>query len=79
MDTDLEILQIQKWGGIVKKITGMLIHVLYVSTNKNETNIQFYKAMCFQSYKDLFDGSGTGPGEKTLEDKFFEQEVNTGT
>lgn len=27
-------------------------------------------------YKELFEGSGTGPGEKTLEDKFFEQEVN---
>lgn len=29
-----------------------------------------------QNYKDLFDGSGNGPGEKTLEDKFFEQEVD---
>lgn len=24
----------------------------------------------------LFDGAGTNPGEKTLEDKFFEHEVN---
>ena len=29
----------------------------------------------FQEYKKLFDGAGTNPGEKTLEDKFFEYEV----
>ena len=28
-----------------------------------------------QEYKKLFDGAGTNPGEKTLEDKFFEYEV----
>lgn len=29
-----------------------------------------------QDYKSLFEGAGTNPGEKTLEDKFFEHEVN---
>lgn len=28
-----------------------------------------------QDYKSLFEGAGTNPGEKTLEDKFFEHEV----
>ena len=28
-----------------------------------------------QEYKVLFDGAGNNPGEKTLEDKFFEYEV----
>ena len=30
-----------------------------------------------QDYKSLFEGAGTNPGEKTLEDKFFEHEVST--
>lgn len=30
----------------------------------------------FQEYKELFDNSGSNPGDKTLEDKFFEYEVN---
>ena len=33
---------------------------------------------CFipmQEYKQLFEGAGTNPGDKTLEDKFFEHEV----
>ena len=29
----------------------------------------------FQQYKELFDNSGSNPGDKTLEDKFFEYEV----
>ena len=28
-----------------------------------------------QEYKELFDDAGTNPGDKTLEDKFFEHEV----
>ena len=28
-----------------------------------------------KDYKSLFEGAGTNPGEKTLEDKFFEHEV----
>ena len=28
-----------------------------------------------QDYKQCFEGAGTNPGEKTLEDKFFEYEV----
>ena len=35
------------------------------------------KQVCeyYADYKPLFEGSGNGPGEKTLEDKFFEHEV----
>ncbi|XP_064610579.1 V-type proton ATPase subunit d 1-like [Liolophura sinensis] len=29
----------------------------------------------YAQYKELFDGAGTNPGEKTLEDRFFEHEV----
>jgi len=29
----------------------------------------------FQEYRSLFDGTGINPGDKTLEDKFFEHEV----
>ncbi|VDI59819.1 V-type proton ATPase subunit d-like [Mytilus galloprovincialis] len=32
-------------------------------------------ADCFTEYKELFEGAGTNPGDKTLEDKFFEYEV----
>ena len=28
-----------------------------------------------QEYRKLFEGAGTNPGEKTLEDRFFEHEV----
>ena len=28
-----------------------------------------------QMFRELFEGSGTNPGDKTLEDKFFEHEV----
>ncbi len=34
-----------------------------------------YDAFIIQQYKALFDGAGNNPGEKTLEDKFFEHEV----
>ncbi|VDK29757.1 unnamed protein product [Anisakis simplex] len=35
------------------------------------------KQVCeyYSDYKALFEGSGTQPGDKTLEDKFFEYEV----
>ena len=31
----------------------------------------------YGEYKQCFEGAGTNPGEKTLEDKFFEEEVNS--
>jgi V-type H+-transporting ATPase subunit d len=35
------------------------------------------KLICYlQEYSALFEGAGNNPGEKTLEDKFFEHEVN---
>jgi V-type H+-transporting ATPase subunit d len=35
------------------------------------------KLICYlQEYSALFEGAGNNPGEKTLEDKFFEYEVN---
>lgn len=33
--------------------------------------------LCLQEYSALFDGAGNNPGDKTLEDKFFEHEVIT--
>ena len=30
----------------------------------------------YGEYKQCFEGAGTNPGEKTLEDKFFEYEVS---
>ncbi len=30
---------------------------------------------CPQEYKLLFEGAGSNPGDKTLEDRFFEHEV----
>lgn len=41
-------------------------------------NSSMYRCSCLvfsQDYKSLFEGAGTNPGEKTLEDKFFEHEV----
>ena len=35
--------------------------------------------LCEKDYRRLFDGAGTNPGEKTLEDKFFEHEVKLNT
>lgn len=32
-----------------------------------------------QEYKLLFEGAGSNPGDKTLEDRFFEHEVRTGS
>lgn len=33
--------------------------------------------VCFsQEYKLLFEGAGSNPGDKTLEDRFFEHEVS---
>lgn len=32
-------------------------------------------AECYAMFRELFEGSGTNPGDKTLEDKFFEHEV----
>lgn len=31
--------------------------------------------LCPQEYKLLFEGAGSNPGDKTLEDRFFEHEV----
>ena len=33
--------------------------------------------VCVQEYSAVFAGAGTNPGEKTLEDKFFEKEART--
>ena len=32
-------------------------------------------AECYPEYANVFSGAGTNPGEKTLEDKFYEREV----
>lgn len=35
----------------------------------------YYNFFFFQQYAQLFNGAGNNPGEKTLEDRFFEHEV----
>ena len=43
------------------------------------TQYQFlliFSFLLLQDYKQCFEGAGTNPGEKTLEDKFFEYEVS---
>ena len=35
----------------------------------------FFNIFLPQEYRELFEGAGNNPGEKTLEDKFFEHEV----
>ena len=35
-----------------------------------------FSFLLLQDYKQCFEGAGTNPGEKTLEDKFFEYEVS---
>lgn len=37
----------------------------------------FQIVLCLKEYAALFDGAGNNPGDKTLEDKFFEREVNS--
>lgn len=36
----------------------------------------FYGLICKQEYSALFEGAGNNPGDKTLEDKFFEHEAS---
>ena len=36
-------------------------------------------ALLRQEYKLLFEGAGSNPGDKTLEDRFFEHEVSAGS
>lgn len=37
---------------------------------------EFVVSICPQEYKLLFEGAGSNPGDKTLEDRFFEHEVS---
>lgn len=39
-------------------------------------NNNFIFELFLQEYSALFEGAGNNPGDKTLEDKFFEHEVN---
>lgn len=49
----------------------------YAVNLTNKYFIRFYLIKFFsKEYRQLFDGAGTNPGDKTLEDKFFEHEVN---
>lgn len=36
----------------------------------------YYSYSLSQEYANIFAGAGTNPGEKSLEDKFFEKEVH---
>lgn len=48
----------------------MLVGLLYV-----QKYLSYTYFVLFQEFRELFEGSGTNPGDKTLEDKFFEHEV----
>lgn len=43
---------------------------------QNILMIDFEYLFFFQEYKLLFEGAGSNPGDKTLEDRFFEHEVS---
>lgn len=51
-----------------------VLGILYFAQISQVT--QHVLLMCLQEYRVLFDGSGNNPGEKTLEDRFFEHEVS---
>ena len=42
-------------------------------------NLSLTAPYLMQDYQKLFDGAGNNPGEKTLEDRFFEHEVKLNT
>ena len=62
-------------------------YIIYISPGKlHPEGLKFLKnaedrdevrRICerFGAYKDLYNGVGDGPNDKTLEDKFFEEEV----
>ncbi len=43
--------------------------------HQNDVRIKI-EFMLLQEYKLLFEGAGSNPGDKTLEDRFFEHEVS---
>lgn len=49
----------------------MLLFIYLYKYNNN-----FICELFLQEYSALFEGAGNNPGDKTLEDKFFEHEVN---
>lgn len=49
----------------------MLLFIYLFKYNNN-----FIFELFLQEYSALFEGAGNNPGDKTLEDKFFEHEVN---
>lgn len=53
-----------------------LLHAKFAFRNqKHEKTFSNVHLTFSQEYKELFEGAGTNPGDKTLEDKFFEYEV----
>lgn len=55
-------------------ITCYLCMLLFIYLYKYNNNFIF--ELFLQEYSALFEGAGNNPGDKTLEDKFFEHEVN---
>jgi len=53
------------------------LHPAGLSALVNADDYDQVRQVCdtFGEYRSLFEGSGTNPGDKTLEDKFFEHEV----
>lgn len=63
----------------------LYVHILRIFTRTFITLQYVYRisvyakltlVLLFQEYSALFEGAGNNPGDKTLEDKFFEHEVN---
>lgn len=53
-------------------VSALLFHH---ATSPTTHSLPSLLALAFQEYAAIFQGAGTNPGEKTLEDKFFEKEV----
>lgn len=52
------------------------MNYLYLCLKKTFSYVFIDNHSILQDYKELFDGAGNNPGDKTLEDKFFEHEVS---
>jgi len=56
-----------------------MARVSYLAKMKNWLFVFYCVNLCIlQEYRILFEESGNNPGDKTLEDKFFEHEVCAG-
>ena len=65
----------------LSQVAQFVISILHISISRKILMFTFISLKIWnvwpslQDYKQCFEGAGTNPGEKTLEDKFFEYEV----